>query len=200
MSRKGRLSRSKNESSASARKNRASSAPLPKPPEVSNVPPKPLAHSDGGRASQVESRSPQTQTTFASPGCQITEREDPSVPPVDIDAHFFDSAHVAWEPVPELEARDPRVAIKSSPMAARRRAHLAKYVKVAVALSSALCVAAVVKASTTSGHEAPHRGPALAEMARPLEPVRPSSAVAAPLPPAGRAADADGRLAPPVPS
>ncbi|MDP9152600.1 MAG: hypothetical protein M3O36_21970, partial [Myxococcota bacterium] len=138
MSRKGRLSRSKNERSLSAGDNRAPSAPLPEGKS------EPLSRGLKGEGSlPAEPRSRQTQTTFASPTPAVPERDDRSVPPVDIDARFFDSAfdgaHAAWEPATDLEARDPRVAIKWSPTAARRRAHLAKYVKVAVALSSALC-------------------------------------------------------------
>ena len=76
--------------------------------------------------------------------------DDASVPPVDLDAHFFESS----PDMPfEAETRDPHRARKLSATAAKRRAHLAKYVTVAVALSSALCVAALVKIAVARNHE-----------------------------------------------
>lgn len=78
-------------------------------------------------------------------------RDDVSVPPVDLDTGFFTAP--TTEGSFEVETRDPRAAMKSTPAAAQRRAHLAKYVTAAVGLASALCVAAVVKSSVARSHE-----------------------------------------------
>jgi hypothetical protein len=90
---------------------------------------------------------------------------------VDLDSHFFESApsyHASHDATIELEERDPRTAWKSTPRAALRRAHLTKYVKGAVALASALCLAALVKVAVARGHgeeEAPPRRPLAATAA-----------------------------------
>jgi hypothetical protein len=82
-----------------------------------------------------------------------TGRDDVSVPPVGLDGGFFDDP-VSAESL-ELDARDSRAAMKLTPRAARRRAHLAKYVTAAVVLASALCATALVKITVARGREEP---------------------------------------------
>jgi tetratricopeptide (TPR) repeat protein len=89
----------------------------------------------------------------------LVDSDDSSYPPVDIDNHFFGGNEQLRlsEPLPlEAEERDPRMALKRTPEVARRRANLQKYVKVAVAAASALCLAALVKVAvvrSASDHE-----------------------------------------------
>ena len=74
-------------------------------------------------------------------------REDSSYPPVDLDNHFFDGQARSRSSYPPFDPdeRDPRMALKLTPEVARRRADLSRYVKLAVAAASALCLAALVK-------------------------------------------------------
>ncbi len=121
-----------------------------------------------------------------------------SLPPVEFDHQFFESpasrsSHV--EHAIEPEERDPRIAQKLSPTAARRRAELAKYVNVAVGFAAAVCVAAAGKVLIV--HHAPGtdaradvRPPQAAAMSvLPMEApsTTVSAAPAAALAPAGRA-------------
>jgi hypothetical protein len=80
-------------------------------------------------------------------------RDDSSYPPVDLDNHFFDSHHHARnsEPPHEADEHDPRMVLKLTPEVAQRRRNLQKYVKIAVAAASALCLAAVVKVTLARG-------------------------------------------------
>jgi hypothetical protein len=84
---------------------------------------------------------------------RIGRDDDASVPPVDLDAGFFSVDVAPDEASFEVETRDPRAALKLTPAAAKRRAHLAKYVTAAVGLASALCIAALVKSSFAGSHE-----------------------------------------------
>jgi Flp pilus assembly protein TadD len=83
--------------------------------------------------------------------------DDASYPPVDLDNHFFggNGPLRVSEPPIEADERDPRMSLKQTPEVARRRANLQKYVKVAVAAASALCVAALFKVAVTrsASHE-----------------------------------------------
>jgi hypothetical protein len=80
-------------------------------------------------------------------------RDDISVPPIGLDSAFFDEHHPSADSSLEIDTRDPRAAMKMTPLVARRRAHLAKYVTVAVGLAGALCAAALVKITVARGHE-----------------------------------------------
>lgn len=82
--------------------------------------------------------------------------EDSSFPPVDLDSHFFDGATPDAD---ETHERDPRMVLKLGPEAARRRAQFQKYVKIAVAAASVLCLAALVKGAVARSHDdpSPHR-------------------------------------------
>ena len=84
---------------------------------------------------------------------RVGRDDDASVPPVDLDAGFFSVDVAPDEASFEVETRDPRAALKLTPAAAKRRAHLAKYVTAAVGLASALCIAALVKSSFAGSHE-----------------------------------------------
>ncbi len=83
----------------------------------------------------------------------VGREDDVSVPPVDLDAGFFADTSALTDASFEVETRDPRAALKATPAAARRRAHLAKYVTAAVGVASALCIAALMKSSFAGGRE-----------------------------------------------
>jgi tetratricopeptide (TPR) repeat protein len=92
----------------------------------------------------------------------VTTNEDSSYPPVDLDTDFFAShgSHRAPHSDPlDVEERDPRLALKQTPGAAMRRKELTKYVKVAVGLSAALCLAALVKVAVAGHDESRETGP-----------------------------------------
>jgi hypothetical protein len=73
-----------------------------------------------------------------------------SVPPVvgdldtPFDARFFEQTPSEFW-LAQLELRDPRWLLKTTAAAARRRAHLARYVLGVVAVSAVLCLAALVR-------------------------------------------------------
>jgi Flp pilus assembly protein TadD len=92
------------------------------------------------------------------PPADTKYRDDSSYPPVDLDNHFFDRASRHSEAPAESEEHDPRMALKRTATVAKRRAHLAKYVKIAVAGASVLCLAALVKVAVARGSSdgAPH--------------------------------------------
>jgi Flp pilus assembly protein TadD len=123
--------------------------PRPEAPALNFEPPSNVPRPPSSRAGAAETSEPD----FA--------RDDISVPPVGLDGAFFDE-HVSAESSLEIEARDARVALKLTPMAARRRAHLAKYVTLAVGLASALCAAALIKNTVARGHESERSHPAAA--------------------------------------
>jgi tetratricopeptide (TPR) repeat protein len=89
--------------------------------------------------------------------------EDSSYPPVDVDTDSFFASHGSHshshrappsDPL-DLDERDPRFALKHTPGVALRRKELTKYVKVAVGLSAALCLAALVKVAVAGHGESP---------------------------------------------
>jgi tetratricopeptide (TPR) repeat protein len=142
----------------------------------------------------------------------MVSRDDSSYPPVDLDNHFFDGerqSRPSYAPFDE-EERDPRMALKLTPEVARRRANLSRYVKLAVAGASALCLAALVKVavahnSTDSGRARPvamaAAAPPPAKTAIPATPLpTETAAAAAPAtpPPAETAAAAAPATPPPA--
>ena len=89
--------------------------------------------------------------------------DDISVPPAeDLDHDFFSApihhepppsmARAHYEPIHEMETRDPRIEALMTAEVKRRRAHFAKYVKAAVAISLVLCLAAVVRVGIRRNH------------------------------------------------
>ncbi|HEX4446735.1 MAG TPA: hypothetical protein VH044_08370, partial [Polyangiaceae bacterium] len=123
------------------------------------------------------------------------EPADASVPPVVgdldrpfLDARLFDTPFFELTPsefwLAELETRDPRWLLKMTAAAARRRAHLARYVLGAVGISAVLCLAALVRVVVPS-HDDGDLRPA-ARMAMP--PSDPASDLSDP-PPVVHAAD-----------
>jgi hypothetical protein len=105
--------------------------------------------------------------------------DDSSFPPVDLDARFFDGAVRHSDPGLDLEERDPRMALKLTATVAQRRAHLAKYVKMAVAGAAVLCLAALVKVAVARNlAEADAKHPSAATVAR----ATPSAPLAASIP------------------
>jgi tetratricopeptide (TPR) repeat protein len=116
------------------------------------------------------------------------QRDDSSYPPVEFDHAFFSPSSPADDPLGEPEMRDPRLALKASPAAAQRRAQLAKYVKGAVAVASALCLVALVKAGMAQKQaRAAAASPQLAAQVDPPA-ARAQMAAAAVVPPAAPAA------------
>jgi hypothetical protein len=101
----------------------------------------------------------QTPLVFAQPeggAAGAATHEDSSYPPVDLDADFFASSPRSGPPSEhhvDLDERDPHLARKLTPGVAHRRKELAKYVKLAVGLSSALCLAALVKVAVAGRGE-----------------------------------------------
>jgi hypothetical protein len=97
----------------------------------------------------------ETPVAFEAPVVQPVERDDSSFPPVDLDSAFFEGTANEQDPSHEIEDRDPRMALKRTPAAARRRAQFTRYVKVAVGAASALCLAALVKVAVAGNHAEP---------------------------------------------
>jgi Flp pilus assembly protein TadD len=208
MSRKGRNGRSRKSSSvapAGAQVEVQTSSP---PPEAV-APPMPAPEDEPGPA-RARSETPVAFAAHDLP--EGAERDDASVPPVDIDNHFFERPARLSDPPAEVEDRDPRMAMKMTAMAARRRAHLAKYVKIAVGLASAVCLAALVKVAVARGDsEGETRRPAAASQGAPQAPVAPVQTAIAPAqppaapqetaaPPAAAAVPADTATAAPTPT
>jgi hypothetical protein len=117
----------------------------------------------------------ETPVAFEAPVLQPVERDDSSFPPVDLDSAFFDGSANDQDPLHELEERDPRMALKRTPAAARRRAQFTRYVKVAVGAASALCLAALVKVAVAGNHAepAPRHPSAAAQIAPTPPPLQP---------------------------
>jgi hypothetical protein len=129
--------------------------PEPKPVAAASASEAPPRADPPGAAAHSAEVAHQTPLAFAQPDASTGGSpgdEDSSYPPVDLDADFFASTprshadhHPSYHHHVDIDERDPRVALKLTPGVARRRQQLAKYVKIAVGLSSALCLAALVK-------------------------------------------------------
>jgi hypothetical protein len=198
--------------------------------------PAPEAAAAAGQVAEspVETAAPAAEAATTPPAPPASEQDDVSVPPaadlpmMDLYDGFFSigSARTSDAPVEE-ETRDPRAAQKMTPQARKRRAEFTKYVKAAVGISAALCLAALVKVAVARNHSAeaePRRSQTAAQLAAPpvaqpppaaqdpavkaapalAEPPPPPEATAAPedttAPPTDNAAPADatGQTAPPV--
>jgi hypothetical protein len=122
-----------------------------------------------------------------APPLPPVREEDISVPPAsDLDTEAFFSARPRHEePVIEVDNRDPRLAQKMTAHAARRRAHLSRYVKIAVGVASALCLAALVKGAVARGNPpgTDHRHAELAQAAAVAPVTTAQEKQAAPSPP-----------------
>jgi Flp pilus assembly protein TadD len=110
---------------------------------------------------------------------------------VDLDTDFFAShgSHRAppSDPLDLDEHRDPRFALKHTPGVAMRRKELTKYVKIAVGLSAALCLAALVKVAVAGHGESPAPRKQAASESAPTSPPA-TEPVAQTAPPAQAAA------------
>ncbi|MGD0676042.1 MAG: hypothetical protein ABSC94_11515 [Polyangiaceae bacterium] len=101
---------------------------------------------------------------------EALEREESSVPPMgDLDSRFFETAYDPFGPSDAdahaiFDAAASRRAAQFA-AAAGRRAHLAKYVRAAVALSMVLCVAAVLKGALVSRGDGDPQAPRAAAAA-----------------------------------
>jgi hypothetical protein len=123
-------------------------ASRPQAPSLSFAP-QPAAEEETARPAVRAEAAPAAEVDMA--------RDDMSVPPIDIDSGFFDEGRshgVAVDPLFEVDAGDPRMAIKRTAAAARRRAHLAKYVTGTMGVASALLIAALVKGAVAGDREA----------------------------------------------
>ena len=168
MSRKGRRGRASKEKSVApvtAVVEEQPLAPSPsqalqasEPTQTEEAPP-----IEAAEAAPVEAAAPaelptqrpplETPTAFAQPEAEEPPEadltsvppDDASLPPVDIDNHFFDRTSHPSDLMLDAEVRDERSRLKATPTVALRRQQLTRYVKFAVAASSALCLAALVK-------------------------------------------------------
>jgi hypothetical protein len=133
----------------------------------------------------------------------VLPTEDSSYPPVDLDTDFF-ASHGSHrgppsDPLDTEDHRDPRLTLKHTPGVALRRKELTKYVKVAVGLSAALCLAALVKVAVAGHGESPvPRRQTAAQSGPPLQPagepeqarvLEPAPSAARPEPPAPSSAE-----------
>jgi hypothetical protein len=208
MSRKGRRGRSNRPKASGARATRdveRSPSIRPSiPPEAS--PPVPAVSFDTAPAGDARSRlttepveavSHATQPTEAKraesaegaapPISEAPEAPEPSVPPAgDLDVRFFDELPAESWLAHELELRDPRFVLKMTEGVARRRAHFVKYVAWVVAVSAALCVAALVKVAVPIADD---------DGALPISPPTPAASPFAPLS-SDSAVTGEGRVAP----
>jgi len=155
----------------------------------------------------AEASSPASEGAAATPAPPDDHppppRDEASVPPMgdleagfDLDGDFFRATHA--DAASDAEMRDPRLAMKMTAQAIERRAHLARYVKGAVAVASVLCLAAVVKATATRTDAEPERhrtapAVAIAEARKPT--VAAAETREAPVAPPG-----PSEVAPPEPS
>ena len=158
------------------------------PMSEEQVPARPtLADSPCAVAAAMPVEEDPVEQQAGSPPLPEVREEEISVPPAsDLEAGgFFDSQPHMAEPEIEVDTRDPRLAMKMTAHAARRRAHLAKYVLATVGLMSALLVAALVKGAVEDKQGA--------EQARHAEGT--SVTVAAALSKPGEAAHATATLA-----
>ena len=214
MSRKGRNGRVKNRSSEApgTHATRPNGNPLgidsqaASPPGAQETEAVSVAHAEPGAglgAVPAVAAHPEPQAQPASEGqaqsgshaeqARTGANEDSSYPPVDLDTDFFASAARAHSDLSiDLEERDPRLALKLTPGVAHRRKQLAKYVKIAVGLSSALCLAALVKVAV-AGH-AETQAPRKHAVAQPASPPPAVEALAE----APAAAPAIANVAPPT--
>jgi Flp pilus assembly protein TadD len=169
MSKKGQKGRAKKKTPGAGRVPAVAAASVNPPaeaaPVVAALPPVEPA------AEAVAASKPlETPIAFESPRVIEPAPLDPvraaeaSIPPVDLDAHFFEKDVHHHELVEEHEERDPRMVLKLAPAAVKRRAQLQRYVKLAVGAASVLCLAALVKVAVARNHEEPAARRASASM------------------------------------
>ncbi|HEX8789774.1 MAG TPA: tetratricopeptide repeat protein [Polyangiaceae bacterium] len=178
----------------------STSAPPPAVEMVEAVPPPPLVDEPIETPSERPPQGPATETPLAFAAKDSVPPEDSSFPPVDLDSHFFN-------PTPETDdthERDPRMVLKLGPEAARRRAQFQKYVKIAVAAASVLCLAALVKGAVSRNHDEPTLHHTSAALVAPPPPQLVQTAAPAvqevPAPPERPAAPAEPQGTAPVES
>jgi tetratricopeptide (TPR) repeat protein len=173
MSKKGHKGRSKKKAAVAERRPDAAiasveaavqAAPPAPPTEVTPSPVEERVEVTAPAPAQVVPVRPRIETPIAFESPRVAEpvvarvEADASIPPVDLDNHFFTTAthHAdAAEDHEPHEERDPRMVLKLSPAAAKRRAQFQRYVKLAVGAASVLCLAALVKVAVAHNHEEP---------------------------------------------
>jgi hypothetical protein len=168
MSKKGHKGRSKKKAAVAERRPDAATASVAAPVQAAPTPapePPPVeARAEAPVQAVVPVVRPRIETpiAFESPHAAEPVAEpaaaDASIPPVDLDNHFFTTGthhHEVAEDHEHHEERDPRMVLKLSPAAAKRRAQFQRYVKLAVGAASVLCLAALVKVAVAHNHEEP---------------------------------------------
>jgi tetratricopeptide (TPR) repeat protein len=105
----------------------------------------PSAEAPAAEATAAEAQPEASDAAQVAAEARRFDRDDNSYPPVDLDNHFFDRSSHHGDAHEEEEERDPRMALKRTAHVVQRRAQLTKYVKIAVASASVLCLAALVK-------------------------------------------------------
>lgn len=117
------------------------------------------------------------------------EPPEPSVPPAsNLDVAFFDEPTAeTW--LAQLEFPDPRAVLKATAAAARRRAHLARYVIGVVGTAGMLGLVAIIKSAVPAGDDDAYSARPAARMMMPGseqgsegEPVALPATLAAPAP------------------
>jgi hypothetical protein len=177
MSRKGRRAKSKKRPSVAPKAGlgevlsvEASGEEEREEPPVSSEPPPadgasaaPSPHENVEPPEQVANPAPVATADERTPGAltitQPSESEgskasgEESPPSAELDHHFFAARPLRGELPPEPERTDPRLLHRHSAFAMERRKHFAKYVKIAVGVAAAVCLAAVAKVMLV--HNAP---------------------------------------------
>jgi hypothetical protein len=152
MSRKGRQRRSRKHAPAAPEAPPASaSRPTSRPPAVAW-----LTSSEAETKSvSISSRPPGVDHALEPETWHHRIDDEASYPAVDVDTRFFESGRPALESAHHgFDDRDPRQSLRLTPTVVRRRAQFIKYVKGAVGLSLALCVAALVKGAVARSRPA----------------------------------------------
>ena len=161
MGRKGRRRRSKDGTTVSPEARGKSSAPLRRPAIAWPTLPIPGSESRAvpvnpalapGVALDAVNQLSRPLDLAPEPPSAPPSRGESNYPAVAIEDRFFESSRLDFQSSSDLDAHDLRLSLRLTPTAARRRAQLAQYVKVAMGLSLALCFAALVKAAIVRRH------------------------------------------------
>jgi len=152
MSRKGRQRRSRKHAPAAPEAPPASaSRPTSRPPAVAWLTPSEAET----KSVSISSRPPGVDHGLEPETWPHRIDDEASYPAVDVDTRFFESGRLGLESAHHgFDDRDPRQSLRLTPTVIRRRAQFIKYVKGAVGLSLALCVAALVKGAVARSRPA----------------------------------------------
>jgi hypothetical protein len=152
----------------------AKAEPTSAPPPEQAAAPQPAAAADDTTPGALTTTQPSASEKAPPAGAAVEEIGPPSA---ELDHQFFAPRPVHVDLLPEPERPDPRIAHRHSVEAMERRKHFAKYVKIAVGLAAAVCLAAAGKVMLV--HDAPGTE-ARAEERHPPAVIAPSEPPAAP--------------------